>query len=163
MRGINTAVLGLLSVACALLVSCGAPPPPPPPTIAEIAVTSTADANPDSTGKGAPVLVRVYQLSSTSAFDKADFFQLYEHEAETLGADLVGRDELLVTPGATQQLHKELKPGVGFIGVLVAFRDIQNATWRATAAPPPNQTTLVQVTVQGLAVNVAMAPAPAGP
>jgi type VI secretion system protein VasD len=148
---------------CAALVGCGAPPPPPPPTIAEISVTAAADANPDSTGKGAPVAVRVFQLTSTSAFDKADFFQLYEHEAETLGADLAGRDELLLTPGATQQLRKEMKPGVGFIGVMVAFRDIQNATWRVTAAPPPNQTTAVQVTVQGLAVNVAMTPVPASP
>jgi type VI secretion system protein VasD len=75
---------------------------------------------------------------------------------------LAGRDELLITPGGMQQLHKELRPGVNYIGVLAAFRDIQNANWRATAAPPPNQTTAVQVMVQGLSVNVSMAPAGGG-
>ena len=39
----------------------------------------------------------------------------------------------------------------------VAFRDIQKATWRASVAPPPNKTTPIQVTIQGLNVTVAMA------
>jgi type VI secretion system protein VasD len=162
MRGIKVAFLGLASFVFAALSGCGGPPPPPPPTIADITISASADANPDAAGAGAPVAVRVYLLRSTAAFEQADFFALYQREQETLGADLAGRDELLITPGGTQTLNKELGPGVGFIGVVAAFRDIQRANWRVTAAPPANQTTAVQVSVEGLNVNISMAPAAAG-
>jgi type VI secretion system protein VasD len=162
MRRVKTGLLGLACLAAATLAGCGGAPPPPPPTIAEISIAASADANPDAAGRGAPVAVRVYQLTSTAAFQQADFFELYQRDQEILGADLAGRDELLVTPGGMQQLRKELRPGVNYIGVIAAFRDIQNANWRATAVPPQNQTTAVQVTVQGLSVNVSMAPAGGG-
>ncbi len=160
MTGIKAAFLGLAVSAAAALGACGGSPPPP--TIADVTITASADANPDVAGRGAPVAVRVYQLTSTAAFEQADFFELYQREQEVLGADLAGRDELLITPGGTQQLRKELRPGVNYIGVVAAFRDVQNANWRATAAPPPNQTTVVTVSVQGLGVNVSMAPAGGG-
>lgn len=161
MRGIKAAFVGMASFVFAALSGCGGPPPPPP-TVADITISASADANPDVAGAGAPVAVRVYLLRSTAAFEQADFFALYQREQETLGADLAGRDELLIPPGGTQTLNKELGPGVGFIGVVAAFRDIQRANWRATAAPPPNQTTAVQVSVEGLNVSVSMVPAAAG-
>jgi type VI secretion system protein VasD len=162
MRGLRATFLGVAALAFAVLSGCGGAPPPPPPTIANIAVSASANANPDAGGAGAPVAVRVYLLRSTAAFEQADFFALYQREQETLGADLAGRDELLVPPGGTQTLTKELGPGVGFVGVVAAFRDIQRANWRAVAAPPANQTTVVQVSVEGLNVNVSMAPVAGG-
>src|SRR5215475_3374140 len=154
-RGFRAPVLGLLSLLGIGLASCGGSPPPP--TVVDITITASADANPDASGQGAPVAVRVYQLASTSNFDKADFFQLYQHEQETLGTDLLGRDEVVIPPGGTQQVQKELKPGATAIGVVAAFRDIQKANWRGSVAPPPNKTTPVTVTVQGLNVTVALA------
>lgn len=157
MRGIKSTLLGFAAlVAAAALASCGGAAAPPPPTIAAVTITATADANPDAAGSGAPVAVRVYQLASTAAFEQADFFQLYGNEQAVLGADLLGRDEVLITPGGSQQLVKELKPGVTAIGVVAAFRDIQNAKWRATTVPPPNKTTPIVVTIQGLNVSISM-------
>lgn len=158
MRGIKAALLTIASVACAALVGCGAPPPPPPPTVAALTMVASADANPDAGGAAAPVAVRIYQLSSTAAFNQADFFQLYNNDQAVLGADLLGRDEVTITPGGTQQLVKELKPGATAIGVVAAFRDIQHANWRAKAVPPANKTTAITVTIQGLNVAVSMAP-----
>lgn len=157
MRGITVTFLGLASLAYATLVGCGGPPPPPPPTVAALTMTAAADANPDAGGKGAPVAVRIYQLASTAAFEQADFFQLYSNDQAVLGADLLGRDEVTITPGGTQQMVKDLKPGVTAIGVVAAFRDIQHANWRATAVPPANKTTAITVTIQGLNVTVSMA------
>jgi type VI secretion system protein VasD len=156
MRGAFRApALGFLSLLGVALTSCGGAPPPP--TVAVVTITASADANPDAAGQGAPVAVRIYQLASTANFDKADFFQLYQHEQETLGADLLGRDEVVIPPGGTQQVQKELKSGASFIGVAVAFRDIQKANWRGSVAPPPNKTTPVTVTIQGLNATVALA------
>jgi type VI secretion system protein VasD len=158
MRGIKAGLLALASLACWALVGCGGAAPPPPPTIAALTMKAAADINPDAGGSAAPVTVRVYQLASTTAFDQADFFQLYNNDQAVLGADMLGRDELTLTPGGTQQLVKELKPGVTAIGVVAAFRDIQHANWRATTVPPANKTTAIAVTIQGLNVTVSAAP-----
>lgn len=152
---------GLVALFSAALWGC-APPPPPPPTVVDITITAAPDANPDGAGRAAPVAVRIYQLASTAAFDKADFFLLYERDAEVLGADLVGKDELVLAPGESKQLNKELKPGTTSIGVVVAFRDVQNANWRGTASPPANQTTPIAVAVQALNVTVTMGPPQGG-
>jgi type VI secretion system protein VasD len=158
MRGIKAGLLALASLAYATLVGCGGSSPPPPPTIAALTVTAAADTNPDAGGNAAPVVVRVYQLASTATFDQADFFQLYNNDQAVLGADMLGRDEVTITPGGTQQLVKDLKPGVTAIGVVAAFRDIQHANWRATAVPSANKTTAITVTLQGLNVAVSTAP-----
>lgn len=158
MRGIEAGLLALASLAYAALAGCGGPPPPPPPTVAALTMTAAADTNPDTGGNAAPVTVRIYQLASTAAFEQADFFQLYNNDQAVLGADLLGRDEVTITPGGSQQLVKDLKPGATAIGVVAAFRDIQHANWRATATPPANKTTAITVTIQGLNVAVAMAP-----
>src|SRR5262249_11320020 len=149
MRGIKATLWGLASLACAALSGCGGVSAPPAPTVAALTMTAAADANPDAAGNGAPVAVRVYQLASTAAFEQADFFQLYNNEQVVLGADLVGRDEVTIAPGGTQQLVKELKPGVTAIGVVAAFRDIQHANWRAPTAPPANQTHAITAPIQG--------------
>src|SRR5215468_9275595 len=158
MRAIKVGLLALATLGFSALVGCGGPPPPPPPTVAALTITAAADVNPDAGGNAAPVAVRVYQLASTAAFDQADFFQLYNNDQAVLGADLLSRDEVTITPGGTQQLVKDLKPGATAIGVVAAFRDIQHANWRAMTVPPPNKTTAIAVTIQGLNVTVSTAP-----
>ena len=158
MQGIKAGLLVAVSLAYATLAGCGGASAPPPPTVAALTMTAAADANPDASGAAAPVTVRIYQLASTAAFEQADFFQLYNNDQTVLGADLLGRDEVTITPGGTQQLVKELKPGVTAIGVVAAFRDIQHANWRATATPPANKTTAIAVGIQGLNVTVSTAP-----
>jgi type VI secretion system protein VasD len=157
----KSAVSGLAVLLGVALAACGGAPPPPP-TVAAVAIAAAADVNPDASGQPAPVAVRVYQLASTAAFERADFFDLRQNDQAVLGADMLGRDEFLITPGGSQQLSVEMKPGAKYIGVVAAFRDIQRANWRATAAPPANQTTAVRVTIQGLNVSVAMAPPGSG-
>jgi type VI secretion system protein VasD len=158
MRAIKVGLLVFATLGFSALVGCGGPPPPPPPTVAALTMTAAADINPDAGGNAAPVTVRVYQLASTAAFEHADFFQLYNNDQAVLGADMLGRDELTITPGGTQQLVKDLKPGATAVGVVAAFRDIQHANWRAMAVPPANKTTAIAVTIQGLNVTVSASP-----
>ena len=84
-------------------------------------------------GKAAPVAVRVYQLTATAKFERGDVFALTEHEQQTLGQDDAGSQEFVLSPGETQTKTFELKPGVQAIGVVVLYRDIDSAQWRADA------------------------------
>jgi len=93
-------------------------------------VVAASTVNPDHDGRASPVVVRIYQLRGASAFQKTDFFPLYEQEQATLGAELVRRDELTLRPAESRDLPLELDAETHFLGVAVAFRDIDQSQWR---------------------------------
>lgn len=151
------AALGLL----AGLAGCGGPPPPPP-TIIDLTLVATPDVNPTTAGQAAPVAVRVYQLASTSGFEGAEFFQLFNQDQAFLKTDLIKRDEFLLAPGQTKTATlKPTDPAMTALGVFAAYRDFQHATWRASVPIPPHQTTKVTVTVGSDKVTAKAEPVPA--
>jgi type VI secretion system protein VasD len=106
-----------------------------------------ADQNPDPAGNPTPVAIRIYQLASPVAFDRADIFALIDRQAETLGADCLASDEVIVAPGEQRTITHELKPGTRFIGAIALFRAIDQARWRVDAlAAPHGPTPLTLVT-----------------
>jgi type VI secretion system protein VasD len=127
-----------------LLARCGSSPPPPP--VLALTIEAGADQNPDPAGHAAPVAIRIYQLASLGAFSRADVFALIDHQAETLGADYLASDEVIVAPGERQKMSRDLKPNTRFIGAIALFRAIDEATWRIdepAAASGPTSLTLV--------------------
>jgi type VI secretion system protein VasD len=150
--------VGVLGALVGLLAGCAKPPPPPPPPppgVIELTIKAGGDINPDVDGRASPVVVRVYQLASDAKFNAVDFFQLFDKEAATLGADLIGREEVVVSPGDTKKLSSPLKPNAQFVGIAAAFRDIDKAQWRATVDVPPNGTTPLEATLKGISVTLA--------
>jgi type VI secretion system protein VasD len=114
-----------------LLAACGTKPPVPVVTNVQMSVMAGADTNPDARKRPSPVVVRVYALKSSAAFDSADFFSLFDKDTATLGADLVQKEEFLMTPGQQKALPFKFEPEVKVIAVMAAFRDLENARWRA--------------------------------
>ena len=147
-----------------LLTACAgcAGPAPAPPTLIRLTLTTTADANAGTSGVGAPVEVRVYQLAATNAFGNADFFQLFNHDTATLGADLVRSEHFLLAPGTSKTVVLTPDPRVTALGFFAAYGAFGSATWRAQTPVPPHQATLVTLTVGRAALAVKAAPAPAG-
>jgi type VI secretion system protein VasD len=132
------------------LAGCSSPPPPPPPTVVSLAITATKAVNPGVDGTPAPVMLRIYQLGAAGTFEKADFFQLNDKDQALLGPDMLGRDQAVMTPGASQTMKFEVKPGTRFIGVTAAYRDIDHAEWRVDVPVPPNATTNIAVNADAL-------------
>lgn len=91
-------------------------------------LTAVAKLNPDQNGRPSPLVLRVYQLSSDSLFKNADFYSLFDNDTQVLGRDLQKKQQMMIYPG-------DKKPGANmildrktrFIGVLGAFRDLDNA------------------------------------
>lgn len=127
----------LIAVALAALNACGgkppkeAEPPPPPPPQLRIDVSSSSNANRGPAGQALPIVVRLYELKAQGAFSGADFFSLYDRESETLGGELIAREELTLAPGQSGQIDKPLDTEARYLGVLGAFRDIDRASWRS--------------------------------
>jgi type VI secretion system protein VasD len=156
-------LLGLL----AAVAGCGGPPPPPPPTIVTLTLTATPDVNPTPAGptsasEGAPVVLRIYQLASTSAFTGAEFFPLFNQDQASLGPDLIKRDELILVPGQTKTLTLTPTDAVKAIGVFAAWRDFQHATWRGHVDVPPHQTTKITVRAARDGISVTVQPDKSG-
>jgi type VI secretion system protein VasD len=133
----------LVGVVALLATRCSSSPPPP--AVLTLNVIGGPDQNPDQAGHPAPVAVRLFQLNDPAKFERSDVFALTEREQQTLGQESQGSEELVVTPGETRTLTRELKKGVEFVGIVVLFRDIDVAHWRAqspVAANGPSKLTL---------------------
>ena len=92
--------------------------------------------NPDRAGVAKPVVVRVYQLKTAGTFEAADFFALQGDAAAVLGPDLLSSEEMMVRPGSNTAFESSFDPKARYVGVTAAFRDIDNAQWRALVALP---------------------------
>ncbi len=141
-------------LAFLLTSGCGSKPPPPPapppPTRIVAELAAAADLNPNPLNQPAPLQLRIYELKTPGAFERADFFTLYEQEKTVLGADLLAQDQLLIKPGEVRRLERTLQAETRYLGFLAAYREIDQAQWRAIVAVPPNQTTTVKVDLQQL-------------
>jgi type VI secretion system protein VasD len=113
----------------------------------KVTLEASTDLNPDQRGRPSPVTVKLFELKSLASFDKADFFSLFDRERETLGAELVGRDELVLKPGQQISQERKLAPEVQFIGIMVGYRDLERAQWRMSipVAKVRSQPLIIQV------------------
>jgi type VI secretion system protein VasD len=144
----------LFLAAPAALAACAAPPPPPPPVL-DLTINAGADQNTDPAGHPTSVAIRLYQLAGTGRFERADVFALTEREAQTLGDQSLGSEEVIVRPGETQKINRELKPGVQALGVAVLFRDIDRARWRAVSPVAPHGPTRLNLKITGVTATLA--------
>lgn len=149
----------LLLAAVMVLVSACAGAPKPVKVKGEIFAAETL--NPDYQGRPSPVKIIVLQLTSADAFNNADFFSLFDAESGVLGDDELARTEMLLQPGETREWEPEFSPETEFVGVIGAFRDIENAQWRASAAVVERGITAkimrkknLKIAVDSLAVSV---------
>lgn len=102
----------------------------PKPLIVKLSIEADPGLNPDLRGRPSPVAVKIFELKTLTAFERADFFSLFDRERETLGAELVARDEMVLKPGDRIAQERKLGPEVKFIGVLAGFRDLERSQWR---------------------------------
>ena len=109
------------------------------PKITKLKFKAGEKVNPDPNGTPLPVVVRIHELSSRTLFDANDFFSLYEKPEEILGADLINKEEFEFTAGKSLTHDRELNSNTRFIGILVAYRDIDNARWRAVIKVNPKE------------------------
>lgn len=144
---------GVGAGAAALLGACASAPKP---TLVSGSLHAAADVNPSVSKRPSPLLVRVYELKSATAFNSADFLALFQRDQAELGPDLVGREEFMLNPGESRPITKTLAPETRFIGVFAAYRDLERARWRAVVAVEPGKKHKLQVRADELAISAAL-------
>ena len=146
-RAVLSAVFGAALVACAS--------PPPKPTEIEGQIQASANVNPSVSKRPSPLLIRIYELKTPTAFNNADFVSLYQRDQAELGADLVARDEVVLNPGESRPIKKVAAPETRYIGVFGAYRDLDHAKWRQVIAVQPNVKQTIVIRADELAISAA--------
>lgn len=103
----------------------------------DLTLEASSDLNPDLNQRPSPVVVQLFELRHPSTFANADFFSLYQQPKQTLSLDLLGHEELELRPGQHLELKLTTDENTRYLGVVVAYRDMSDAEWRAVV--PLNQ------------------------
>jgi type VI secretion system protein VasD len=148
------------SVAMALLLPACAHEPPPQAQ-AHWTLTAASNLNADALGRPAPLVVRVYVLAARDAFDRATFFELYDHDRAVLGNSALERSVIVLKPGEHIRFALPLDSRARALGVLAAYQCIDTAQWRTIVGVDPSKPpTPIDVAARFDASGVTLALAP---
>lgn len=146
---------GLVVLAGVLIAACAPEgPKAPEPTVAQVTITATGDANPAPGGQASPAAVYVYALKPGAPFATGPYDALTGGELGDLATTMNRIAHLVIVPGKSTKRIFELPPGTSEVGIAVAYRQIDSAQWRASAAVAPNSVTLLTATIGANAVNI---------
>lgn len=112
------------------------------------------DVNPDLNERASPVVVTIYQLSSRTIFDNQDFFSLYENAQAILGPDLLTKQELELQPEQEMTQTLKLNKNANYVGIVVAYRDVDNSRWRGVVEVSPTGYDDIDINIEKLAVYI---------
>lgn len=163
-RVVSAAAMALLLVSCAK--NAESPQPLEKTADANTVVlhfTAAAALNPGANGEPAPVRVRIFELKNTASFGRADYFALAERAQSTLGADLLDQDEVLLQPGQQLTVEHALNVATRQIGLVVSYREIDQAQWRAVLNVAARSTSEFRIGLDSRAIDSEPATAPTRP
>lgn len=125
------------------------------PTKINSQILASFEINPDANNRPSPLVVRIYELKSISAFNDADFFKLYDEEEATLGGDLLSREEFEFSPGEGREIIHRAHEQARFFAVVAAYRNIDQARWRASTPLILNSknSMIVKIGKQNVTIN----------
>ena len=143
----------VLLLGCMLLLSVSgcswfsdAPLEPSDPHLT-LTLQAALDTNRNLYGRPSPVVVHVFQLANSQAFQRATLSQLSTNPVQALGPDFLGHEVFVLRPGQRYRYHFIPEPRMGDIGVIVEYRSIDEARWRVVSRVDQGMTPEVFVSI----------------
>lgn len=140
-----TALLGLSG--------CSSLSPYSDTTKLDLSLTGSEKLNPDINGRPSPIVLRLIELKHPVSFENADFFSLYQRPKDALSPDLVTLEELELRPGESRELKLSVQDGSRYVGVLAAYRDLPESSWRYVIALQPQELNKVELNLDALGIK----------
>lgn len=94
-------------------------------------IQANQNINPNEEGHPSSLVLTIYELNKTDNFKNADFFSLYNDPKSFLQSDLLSDQQYIVFPGQAKDVVLPIKSQTTAIGVVAAFRDLNQANWLA--------------------------------
>jgi type VI secretion system protein VasD len=95
----------------------------------EATLVGGPNLNPNLEGRASPVVVRLFELKRTAAFEAASFSALFDRPKEALGDDLISQEEFVLRPGEIRHHDRSGAPSAA-LGLAAAFRTLEGDSWR---------------------------------
>ncbi len=95
-----------------------------------LVITSRDALNQDERGVSLPVVMRIYQLKDSKAFETATYAQLLAGTGDALKPDMLAHIEVTLGPNATVKLSEPMADDAQYVGVVAFFRNKENAEWQ---------------------------------
>ena len=149
-RAMGHRLIGAVILAISLVLVSGCTTP----TILRIVLVADAGVNPDINGRASPIVVKLYEMKSLTAFNSADFFSLFNKDQDTLGAELVAREDLQLRPSENRKIERQIRDETRYFGAVAAFRDLERARWRAAITVPEHKKTLVTIQIGARGISI---------
>ena len=128
--------LKFIGIAGILVLLSACASGPPEDIVLKGSIQAVETVNPDVQGRPSPLVIKIYQLKAKDKFELADFFALFDQADATLGADMLGVEDVMMTPGEVRPYEGVVDPNTRYIGIVGAYRDINQAQWRAVVPMP---------------------------
>ncbi|KAF1016746.1 MAG: hypothetical protein GAK31_00004 [Stenotrophomonas maltophilia] len=105
---------------------------PEAPPVIPLRLYAGSNLNAANDKRATAAVVKVYHLRSSQRFEQAPFNAFLDQAGEqaALGADLLSVNEVVLTPGARQELSEQLSEGSAVLGVVALFRAPAENRWR---------------------------------
>ena len=142
--------LAIVAIFSLLIAGCAGERPPS----AEIQISASSNLNPDANGRPSPLVLKIFALRSTDGFNNARFFELYDNPDDTLGLDLLNQVEFQILPGdAREMIELTFDPAARFVGLLAAYRDLDNSVWRSSVPVGIGETVEFEIVLERLTMS----------
>ena len=123
-------------------------------TWVQLDIISDQNINPDDSGRASPVVVRIYELKDAAKFQSKDFFDIYDNDAKALGDSLIKKEEFNFRPNETSFVERKYGEETAYIGVFVAFRNVDDAQTRAFYKLRQNRTNKLKIDIKDIKVSI---------
>lgn len=118
-----------------------------------LAIRSANYLNPDINGTASPVVVDVFELTRATEFNEASYSKLSGSSAIALGNTLIDRHTIEVRPGHDQVIRQYVSPSTRAIGIIAAYRNLDNADWKKVIYIP-SETSAVRIGLSLASQNI---------
>lgn len=137
-------ILSLFLQGCSIWAEKGAP-------VLTARISASNNINPNLDGTPSPVVVQIYQLKESEAFEQASFLQIYSDEQSALKSGLISSKHLpSIFPATKINESFELSPDAKFIGVIAGFADYREANNKALFEITEFKNTWINIYLNGV-------------
>ncbi|QAX80022.1 type VI secretion system lipoprotein TssJ [Yersinia hibernica] len=129
----------VVALATLLVMACSSKPQPETVEKLVVELTTTKDINPNNKGVANPLRISVYTLKSMDEFKSSDFFTITEENTPSLKEQMEKVYDGIMLPNETKKIELTPNSEVTAIGVVAAYREIEQADWKAVINPLPKK------------------------
>lgn len=128
-----------LALVTLLTIACSSKSEPEKVEMLTVEISTTADINPNDKGVANPLRIALYTLKNTDEFQSSDFFTITEDDTPSLKEQMSSVYDRIMLPNETKKIQVTPDAGVIALGVVAAYREIEQAEWKAVVYPLPKK------------------------